>query len=331
MFRIGFLGVLLLLLSSASFAQVPQDENQISCDGPWQNAEVDPCLQRLAGDTSPKEPVSAEPVTGVAAAEIAVADDKALFSSSRDSATDANPLLKPESDAMAEPIDPPYRPQQGFQWGAAIKQSGKLLAFQQGMMLATDRWARYSLTQFPLRQYFAAVRGGLEQWDDGDPFLDNYIGHPLQGAVSGYIQVQNDPRGRNLVFGNNKAYWKSRAKAMGWIAVYSTQFEIGPISEASIEKLGSFQYQNCDQCPLVHGAGWVDIVVTPTIGAAWLVGEDAIDRFIVQRIEGKLGRGKWSNFFRSALNPARVAANVLRMKAPWYRDRDHAEMRRLTD
>ncbi|HUR36885.1 MAG TPA: hypothetical protein VM009_03645 [Terriglobales bacterium] len=244
---------------------------------------------------------------------------------------DERALAKPESDAAGTPAEisiAVQRPRAGFQWGAALNQSMKLLAFQQGMMLATDKWARYSLSHGKFfKQYVAGVKGGLRQWDDGDPFMDNYIGHPLQGAVTGYIQVQNDPAGRNVVFGSDRAYWKSRLKAMGWIAAYSTQFEIGPISEASIEKLGSFRYRNCEGCETVAGAGWVDIVVTPTLGTAWMIGEDALDRYVVQRIEGRLGRGKWANLFRSLLNPARIGANALRMKAPWYRDRDHMDAR----
>lgn len=235
-------------------------------------------------------------------------------------------LSKPESDALpnaalAEPMIAVANPPAGFGWRPAIAQSLRMLAFQQGIMLATDKWSRYCVMHGKFfHDYAAAVSGGLRQWDDGDPFLDNYIGHPLQGAVTGFIQVQNDPRGRALTIGKSKAYWKSRLKAMGWTALYSTQFEIGPISESSIQNLGSFSYQNCDTCPLTRGAGWVDIVVTPTLGTAWLIGEDALDQYVIRRIENKLGRGKWTNFFRSVLNPARVAANALRLKAPWYRD-----------
>lgn len=300
MFRIGFLGLLLLVLSAFSSAQ----SQDVACAVP--TGEADPCV--VSGPAPPEEEEEAA-----------------------SAATSAAPLAKPESDALSGPVIVPRPERKGFQWSAAIGQSFKLLAFQQGMMLATDKWARYSLTHgkfFP--DYFAAVRGGLKQWDDGDPFMDNYIGHPLQGAVSGYIQVQNDPAGRNAVFGANRAYWKSRAKAMGWIALYSTQFEIGPISEASIENLGGFQYQNCPTCRLTRGSGWVDIVVTPTLGAAWMVGEDALDRFVVRRAEGRLGRGKWANFFRCALNPARMGANLLRMKAPWYRDRDAEQLIAVT-
>jgi hypothetical protein len=248
--------------------------------------------------------------------------------------TEGAVLVKPESDLsateslLAEPVIAAARPHPGFQWGSALRQSLQLLAFQQGLMLATDKWSRYSVSRGKFfHDYAAAVRGGLRQWDDGDPFLDNYIGHPLQGAVTGFIQVQNDPQGRLLTIGKSKAYWKSRLKAMGWTALYSTQFEIGPISESSIQNLGGFSYRNCDTCPLTRGAGWVDIVVTPTLGTAWMVAEDALDQYVVRRIEGKLGRGKWSNFFRSVLNPGRVAANALRLKAPWYRDNRDTETR----
>ena len=298
MLRFGFLGLLLLFLV-VPFASAQSPD--VTCTAEWHVGEVDSCLESITAPPAPGENTA----------------------SSFSAKVDGLPA-KPEADnvALTGPVLP-VRERKGFQWGAALSQSARLLAFQQGMMLATDKWARYSLTHYKFfSQYVKAVKGTVTQWDDGDPFLDNYIGHPLQGAVAGYIQVQNDPQGRDAVFGKGRAYWKSRAKAMGWIALYSTQFEIGPISEASIEKLGSFEYRNCPDCKLTRGAGWVDLVVTPTLGTAWMIGEDALDRFLVRRAEGRFGRGKWSNFFRCALNPARMGANLLRLKAPWYRDRD---------
>ena len=35
-------------------------------------------------------------------------------------------------------------------------------------------------------------------WNDGDPSLYRYVGHPVQGALTSYIQIQNDPQGFNL-------------------------------------------------------------------------------------------------------------------------------------
>jgi hypothetical protein len=327
MYRVASLGLLFFLVVFQAVAQTSTQQINAAptgsvCDEAHE-ANADPCEGQLEVNQLEVNQPDAEPAAGIPAAS-------GVESASSSLTTKIEELAKPESDAgRAEGIGiAVQRRQPGFQWGAAVGQSMKLLAFQQGMMLATDKWARYSLVHGKFfSAYAASVKGGLRQWDDGDPFIDNYIGHPLQGAVTGYIQVQNDPAGRNVVFGGNRAYWKSRLKAMGWIAAYSTQFEIGPISEASIEKLGGFEYRNCDGCRMVQGAGWVDLVVTPTLGTAWMIGEDALDRYVVQRIEGRLGRGKWANLFRSVLNPARVGANALRMKAPWYRDRDHADAR----
>jgi len=195
------------------------------------------------------------------------------------------------------------------------------MAMEQGFLLGTDRWARYSIEHGNYFQDYAnAVEHTFSQWNDGDPFLDNYIGHPLQGSLTGYIQVQNDPKGRRLMFSNTHEYWVSRLKAMAWNAAFSTQFEIGPMGEAGIENLGGFQYQNCPTCKLVQGAGWVDLVVTPTGGFGWMVMEDMLDRYVVTTMERRNGRGFVANLLRVSLNPTRSAANVLRGRAPWYRD-----------
>jgi hypothetical protein len=208
-----------------------------------------------------------------------------------------------------------------FHWGRAIAQSANFMAIQQGIMFASDQWTRSQFTHGKwFKTYMKAIRGN-DHWDDGDPIMDNYIGHPLQGALTGFIQIQNDPAGRHLEFENTRAYWKSRMKAMAWNAAYSAQFEIGPFGEASIQKLGSFQYRNCvPGCPLTNGAGFVDFVVTPTVGTAWVVGEDLLDKYIPAKLERRFGRNGWTNLLRCVLNPARSGANILNHKRLWYRE-----------
>ena len=49
----------------------------------------------------------------------------------------------------------------------------------------------------------ASIKG----WGDQDPWFINYIGHPLQGSVTGWIQVQNDPAAQGIEFGATKEYW----------------------------------------------------------------------------------------------------------------------------
>jgi hypothetical protein len=210
-----------------------------------------------------------------------------------------------------------------FRWRPALMQAAKFLVIQQGFMFANDKWTRYNTLHGKyFHDWAAGVRGSFDSWDDGDPWVDNYVGHPIQGAVVGYVQVQNDPKGAALEFSWSKRYWISRAKATAFTAAYSTQFEIGPFSEAAFANLGAFPYQNCPTCKVTDGAGWVDLVITPTAGLGWMVMEDALDRYVVKRTETRGRPGKWSNLLRSALNPSRTAANILAGKKPWYRVRD---------
>jgi hypothetical protein len=208
----------------------------------------------------------------------------------------------------------------GFEWKTALAESANFLAIQQGIMFASDRYTREQFTHGKwFKTYMKAVRGN-DHWGDGDPLLDNYIGHPMQGAITGYIQIQNDPAGRSLEFENSRRYWKSRMKAMAWNAAYSTQFEIGPFGEASIQKLGSYQYANCvPGCPITNGAGLVDFVITPTVGTGWVIAEDMLDKYVPAKLERRFGNSAWTKLLRCVVNPARSAANILHRKTPWYR------------
>ena len=189
---------------------------------------------------------------------------------------------------------------------AAITQSLLLLAIQHGYAMTQPKTRRELKGPF-FKDYFDSL-SNLGGWEDGGRFFTNYIAHPLQGAASGFIQIQNDPKGIRQQFGGSKRYWTSRLKAMGWSAAMSTQFELGPISQASIGNVGK-----------ARKLTYVDLVVTPTVGAALIVGEDMLDRFVV----------RWSNTneqplsahaARMLLNPSRSCANMLRFKKPWHRD-----------
>jgi hypothetical protein len=77
-----------------------------------------------------------------------------------------------------------------------------------------------------------------QTWDDGDEWFVNYVGHPLHGGAAGRTWLNNDPTARTLELSLSKPYWASRAKAARWSALYSLQFEFGPLSEASIGNAG---------------------------------------------------------------------------------------------
>jgi hypothetical protein len=196
----------------------------------------------------------------------------------------------------------------GFQWKPALQQAGLFLGIQHGVRLATEDATRGELTGPFVRDWFRSVRS-IRGWGDGDPFIVNYVGHPMMGAVSGFIAVQNDPEYRRATFGGHR-YWKSRLRALAFSAAYSTQFELGPVSEASI---GNVQLHPPE-------TGMCDLVVTPTVGLGWQVAEDALDKLVVRRIENATDATWLKIVSRGFLNPARSFANVLRWKVPWYRD-----------
>ncbi len=209
-----------------------------------------------------------------------------------------------------------------FRWRAALIESANFLAIQHAVNSSTY----HGTLKGPFfRDWFDSVGNyRFSAWSDDDPFIVDYIGHPMMGAVVGRIQIQNDPRGMRQVIGKSKAYWKSRTKALAWSAVYTAQWELGPISETSIGNLGNFGYYSKSAGHLTNGTGLTDLVTTPVAGTAWLVGEDLIDKYLTRRIEAHS-----HNFFYRAsismLTPTRSVANLLRFKAPWYRDERRLE------
>jgi len=196
-----------------------------------------------------------------------------------------------------------------FEWHSAITQSLRFLALEHGVRMATEADSR---TQFKGKFWLDYGRSlkGISGWGDGDRWPVNYIGHPFQGAVSGFIEIQNDPKFKRAEFGVSSHYWRSRLRAFAWSAGYSTQFELGPLSEASLGNVGMKR----------GSAGMVDLVVTPAGGFGLILAEDALDQFVVKRFERRTSRPLPRALVRGVLNPNRSLANLLAGKLPWHRD-----------
>jgi hypothetical protein len=195
-----------------------------------------------------------------------------------------------------------------FNWQPAFRQSLTFLTIQQGFRIATQSGTREELKGPYFRDWFTSVTN-LRGWDDGDSVMANYVAHPMEGAIAAYIQVQNDPRYRKVQFGDD-GYWRSRFKAFVWSAVYSTNYELGPLGDGAIGNVGK----------QAGTKGAVDLVVTPTVGMGWMMTEDVLDRHLIARIERKIHSPAARLLMRSWLNPSRSMANVLRGRWPWYRD-----------
>lgn len=202
--------------------------------------------------------------------------------------------------------DPASPPLEKFHWKSAIYQSLIAQGFQHGYALVIQDKTRRALKGPFFREYWASIKG-IRGWDDGNRFFTNYIAHPMQGGMTGFIYLQNHERLKKQTFNESAQYWKDRARAMLWSAAWSTNWEIGPISQASIGNVG------------YYGKGsYVDFVITPTVGTAWMIAEEALDRYLIRHAEKNLAA---RIVIRTALNPMRSVANLLRFKKPWYRDR----------
>jgi len=198
--------------------------------------------------------------------------------------------------------------------------------------LLTDAHMRNLTASKPYwHDYIASLKQwNMRRWWDGDSILVDDVGHPMQGGVSSFIEIQNSPRQRKLRFEMTKEYWRSRMLGMLWATAFSTQQKIGPLGEAALGSDGGITYPlNCpfpctnyqpNVTKYTNNTGWTDFIMTPVVGTVWVVGEDWIDLKISDRIQNAHPQAWWPKVIRGALNPTRTMANAMRWRKPWYRD-----------
>ena len=206
-------------------------------------------------------------------------------------------------------------------WLPILWQSFEWLTAQHSGNILMDTETRHDLTTHPYwSTYVLCVKNyRWYQWSDDTPFIVHDIGHPMMGAIVSSIFEQNDPKARAVVFENNGNYWRSRLKAMAYSAVYSAQWKVGPVSEASIGNSGRNTYYVAHLGRTTNETGFQDFVITPVYGFGWNVGEDAIDRYIMPKVHAHVK----NRFYLTTLfwmTPCKSAANILRWKPTYYRD-----------
>ena len=233
--------------------------------------------------------------------------DIASFSSSRSADPDALPArITPLPKPVVRSSDSPTS---SVQWTSLLKGSMSYLGVMHSFRLGTEAGTREALNNSVVGGYFKSL-GAMHGWSDGDGYYENYLGHPIEGAVSGYIWVQNDPRYRAVQFGADRDYWMSRLRAYAFAWAFSEQFEIGPISEASI---GQIQRYCCQY-------GFVDHVITPNGGLVWMVAGDALDRYVTVPLENRIHNTNVRILARMAFNPPQTFANLMMFHSPWRRE-----------
>ena len=192
--------------------------------------------------------------------------------------------------------------------GAALADSLQLLVVEHGVRIVLQAKTRNELDGPFWSDYRRSVRMP-RTWEDGDNWLVNYVGHPVHGAAAGFVFESHDPVSRRPQFGLDGAYWATRWRPLAWSAAYSVQFEVGPLSEASVGNVGLHP----------NTIGWVDYVVTPVGGMGIAIAEDALDRYLIEWFEGHVRNATARAVVRMLFNPSRSMANVSMNHLPWYR------------
>jgi len=191
-------------------------------------------------------------------------------------------------------------------------------AFQNAGNLYSGFWYRWETTHGKwMDRWFNSVREWRwDSWQDNNPLLDDYVGHPMMGSITNYLWIQNDPKGMTLEFSNTAPYWKSRMRAMAFSTAFSLQWKFGPFGEAAIGHNGDHFF--VDKGVLTNETGWVELITTPVGGLGWTIAEDAIDK----RLRGfeQKPHKPLTLLALSFLTPSRSAANIFRFRPPWYRD-----------
>ena len=120
-------------------------------------------------------------------------------------------------------------------WAETFAASIRLLMLEHGVRMAAETKTRRELGGAFWGDYTRSVRWP-RQWSDGDGWQVNYVGHPVHGAAAGWLWLEHAPARQP----GASSYVKSRLQAAAFAGVYSLQFEMGPISEASIGNVWVF-------------------------------------------------------------------------------------------
>jgi hypothetical protein len=235
----------------------------------------------------------------------------------------ASPVLAGSVQSTTTPLPTKWN------WKASTLQSFEFTMFNHVWRAAWDPSLRYQLAHKPFYHDWFASYGGynLHRWGDGDDFVVNYVGHPLQGAVTSRNYLINDPRS-HVQISKNRNYWVPLAWSTLWSAVWQVQWKVGPFSETSFGNAGGWEYvPGCGTdlaClhnpkypkPPTNNTGLTDWISTPLIGDAWVLAEDTLDRFVVVPI-ARNHRILGGRILRACLEPSRDFAAVFAGKLVW--------------
>jgi|SRR5271166_525694 len=267
------------------------------------------CALSLAGQTVPAKFAD---VAEASSAPVRVtrfdtpADDIPAVTDDVSDAPSADPT---QPDALVPAPRPKEAAADRFQWKPALTQYGLEISIQHGWRFAHEPGTRSATGNGHWYSDWIHSIGETRGWDDEDGWHAGFVGHPLNGAIYGFIERQNDPLYRQVEWGDGRIYWMSLVRSLAFAAVGSTQWTLGPVSEAS---LGNVQ--------LHASPGFIDLVTTPGLGVFVMMGEDMIDRYFIIPVENHTANPYLILVARALGNPSRSFANLMAFHQGWHRD-----------
>ena len=272
------------------------------------------CASLLLAAPAVSETARITPANSLRAAAPTAEDSSPRSDADPNNAAKVSGASEGEPSSEALPADVPQVPYveqraQRFQWKPALVQYGLEISIQHAWRFVHENGTVDAVAYGPWYRDWIDSIGETRGWDDGDGWHASYVGHPLNGGIYGFIEQQNDPLYRQVEWGDGRIYWMSRLRALAFCAAASTQWTLGPMSEAS---LGNVQ--------LHASPGFIDLVNTPGLGIMEMMGEDMLDRYVVIPLENHTANPWLILAARSLMNPARSFANIMAFKRGWSRE-----------
>jgi hypothetical protein len=233
------------------------------------------------------------------------------------------PVVSPaKGPVVAEP-----RHSGGIHWGPLLREWLTFVAIEQTERVIKESKTRSQLGGPFIRDWFDTVSVyHFDNWNDGGKVFTSYIAHPAMGATTQAIFWQNNDHVRFAEQDfKSPAYRKALLQAFALAAADAVIWKVGPLSESSIGNVGLPVHWWDKDCkalhiPCVDRTGVSDMVMNEVGGTAMTVGFQWLDKHLQRRIEGRFQNRYFINTTRMLTYPPQCLANIVRFRAPWYRD-----------
>uniref|UniRef100_Q01X13 Uncharacterized protein n=1 Tax=Solibacter usitatus (strain Ellin6076) TaxID=234267 RepID=Q01X13_SOLUE len=239
-------------------------------------------------------------------------------------AGDVAPVVSPSRPVQAHPES---KHAGGIHWGPLLEQWWLNLVMDHSVRILKEPKTREQLSGPFFKGWINTVSMyRFDRWDDDDKFVTSYLGHPTQGAIAAAIFWQNNDHVRfsDQDF-HSAAYRKALLQTFAFVTFDAVQWKLGPLSEASIGHVGFPAHWWDRDCKELHipckpRTGMNDLVLNEVGGTAMAIGYQWLDKHVQKRIEAHVQSRALIDTTRVLMNPPQAVANIVRFRAPWFRD-----------